>query len=88
MSASGIVNAFVAVGRFFYFPNWMFQLLERTYEKILPDHERNMSISKVDSFIAAVVDRSRTDKKLKGDYPARLMESGSPLVKLEHSAKI
>ncbi|ERF73430.1 hypothetical protein EPUS_04053 [Endocarpon pusillum Z07020] len=76
MSASGMVNAFVAVGRFFYLPNWMFQLLERTYEKILPDHEVNMSISKVDSFIAAVVDRSRTDKKLKGYYPARLMESG------------
>ncbi len=76
MSASGMVNAFVAVGRLLYLPNWMFQLLEQIHEKILPDHEVKTSISKVDSFIAAVVDRSRTEEKLKGNYPARLMENG------------
>lgn len=76
MSASAMVNAFVAVGRFFYLPNWMFRLLEWSHEQFLPDHEVNTSMSKVDSFVAAVVDRSRTDDKLKGNYPARLMKNG------------
>lgn len=76
MSASGMVNAFVAVGRFFYVPNWMFQLLEWSNEKFFPDHEVDSSMSKVDSFVAAVVNRSRTDEKLKGNYPARLIENG------------
>jgi cytochrome P450 len=76
MSASAMVNAFVAFGRFFYLPNWLIQLLEWGREKLLPDDRVNSSIAKVDCFVASVVDRSRTDDKLKGNYPSRLVESG------------
>ena len=78
LSASGMVNAFVAVGRFFYLPSWMFQFMEWCHEKLFPDQEVNSSMSKVDSFVSAVVDRSKTEEKLKGNYPARLMENGFP----------
>jgi cytochrome P450 len=76
MSASGMVNAFVAVGRFFYLSNWLFRLLEWSSEKFFPDHGVNASMAKVNSFVAAMVDRSKTDKRLKDNYPARLMENG------------
>jgi cytochrome P450 len=76
MSASGMVNAFVAVGRFFYLPNWVFRLLEWSNEKFFPNHEVNSSMSKVDTYVATVVDRGQTDEKLRGNYPARLMEHG------------
>jgi cytochrome P450 len=76
MSASAMVNAFVAVGRFFYLPNWLIRLLEWGQEMLLPDHRVNTSIAKVDCFIASVVDRTRTDEKLKGNFPSRLIESG------------
>jgi cytochrome P450 len=76
MSASGMVNAFVAVGRFFYLPNWMFRLLEWSNEKFFPNQQVNASMSKVDSFVAAMVDRSTKQEKLKGNYPARLIEHG------------
>ncbi len=76
MSASGMVNAFVAVGRFFYLPNWMFRWLEWSNEKFFADHEVNASMMKVDSFIATMVDRSLKDEKLKGNYAARLMKNG------------
>lgn len=76
MSASGMVNTFVAVGRFFYLPNWMFQLLEWSNEKFFRNDEVSQSMSKVDSFVATMVDRSCAEEKLKDNYPARLMRSG------------
>lgn len=76
MSASGMVNSFVAVGRFFYLSNWLFRLLEWSSEKFFPDQGVNASMAKVDSFVAAMVDRSKADKRLKDNYPARLMENG------------
>jgi cytochrome P450 len=76
MSANGMVNAFVSVGRFFYLPNWMFQWLEWSSEKFFPDHKVNASMTKVDSFVAATVNRSLTDHKVKGNYAARLINSG------------
>jgi len=76
MSASAMVNAFVAGGRFFCLPNWLMRLLQWSQEKLLPDDGVNTSIAKVDCFVASVVDRSRTDDKLKGNYPSRLVDSG------------
>ena len=78
MNANGMVDACVAVGRFFYLPNLVFRWLEWSSEKFFPDHETDASIKKVDSFVPAMVDRSLTDEKLEGNYAARLMEYGFP----------
>ena len=81
MSASGMVNAFVAVGRFFYLPGWMFQFLEWSSEKFFPDIVITESIAKVDDFVAKVVaiaEEKDRDKK-NGSYPARLLDAGFSL---------
>jgi cytochrome P450 len=76
MSASPMVNAFVAGARFFYLPNWLMRLLQWSQGILLPDDRTNTSIAKVDCFVASVVHRSRKDDKLKGNYQSRLVESG------------
>lgn len=73
LSASGMVDSFVAVGRFFYLPNWIFQLLESCNGLLFPDNRATTSMSEVDSFVSTLVDRSCKDEKLRDNYPARLM---------------
>lgn len=55
LTASAMVNAFVAVGRFWYLPLWAFSLLDRLLNALRPDHEANASISRIDDFVASAV---------------------------------
>ena len=55
MSASGMVNCFVAVGRFWYLPTWAFQLLERFDAWWNAEDEVSQSLNLVDEFVARVV---------------------------------
>ncbi|KAF4631689.1 hypothetical protein G7Y89_g6446 [Cudoniella acicularis] len=73
LSASAFVDAFVAVGRFFYLPNWLFVWLEWTIEKCAADEKTEMSMAAVDKFVEDVVAKTKSGA---GNYPGRLMELG------------
>lgn len=73
MSASEFVNAFVAVGRFFYLPNWWFVTLEMASAKFCPSKEVDESMSKVDNFVGSVVESSSKDNDT---YQGRLLKAG------------
>ena len=75
LSASGMVDSFVAVGRFWYLPSWTFQTLEWLVAKISHDPEVARSMWRVDRFVKTVVERAATDKS-SATYPARLLDAG------------
>lgn len=72
LSASAFVDAFVAVGRFFYLPNFLFIWTEWVIEKCFPDQHTNESMAVVDRFVQDLVGNNPP----KSTYPGRLMETG------------
>ncbi|KIV99411.1 uncharacterized protein PV09_08950 [Verruconis gallopava] len=78
LSASHFVNSFVAVGRFFYLPNWIFTLLEfwqSRLEEFKP--EVYHSFASVDRFAAKLVDEARAQSNRDSEtYQARLLNAG------------
>lgn len=75
LSASGMVDSFVAVGRFWYLPGWTFQTLEWLIAKVWDEPHVTRSVEKVDNFVRAVVDSASMEKR-RGTYAARLLEAG------------
>jgi cytochrome P450 len=73
LSVSAFVDAFVAVGRFFYVPTWAFPWLEWASEKIMPSEQTKRSMEIVDAFVSTLVAQTT---KGGSDYPGRLMELG------------
>jgi hypothetical protein len=73
LSVSAFVDAFVAVGRFFYLPTSVFMWLEWVTEKFMPDEHTNMSMEVVDKFISNLVDGTPVDAQ---NYPGRLKKLG------------
>jgi len=73
LSVSAFVDAFVAVGRFFYLPNFAFTWLEWAVAKWLPDPETDDSMMLVDKFIGTLV--ANTSEK-STTYPGRLLAAG------------
>ncbi|KIW29214.1 uncharacterized protein PV07_05041 [Cladophialophora immunda] len=55
MSAAGMVDCFVAVGRFWYLPNWAFKIVESLDAWWNADEEVSQSLARVDEFVAGVV---------------------------------
>ncbi|KAJ9604806.1 hypothetical protein H2200_010921 [Cladophialophora chaetospira] len=89
MSASGMVDTFVAVGRFWYLPGWAFKLVESWDSWYNANEEVVHSLARVDDFVAGVVSEaeaaikaSQTDEKTLTSnhpltsYPARLLQAG------------
>ncbi|KAK0258427.1 hypothetical protein LTS09_006686 [Friedmanniomyces endolithicus] len=72
LSATLFVDSLVAVGRFFYLPNWAFLALELAIARFWPDHEVNESMRKVDEFASLV--RSQKDDSF--SYQSRLLKAG------------
>ncbi|KAG0646708.1 Cytochrome P450 monooxygenase yanH [Hyphodiscus hymeniophilus] len=70
LSVSAFVDAFVAVGRFFYLPNTVFVWLEWAIEKFVPDQHTNDSMAVVHHFVENLVS---TTPKGAQNYPGRLM---------------
>ncbi|OCT45760.1 putative P450 monooxygenase [Cladophialophora carrionii] len=84
MSAAGMVDTFVAVGRFWYLPSWAFKLVECWDAWWNANDEVTHSLARVDEFVAGVVsdaeasiinaanndnaDRWKDDKKIT-DHP-------------------
>lgn len=74
LSASQFVDAFVAVGRFFYLPSWAFVLAEMVAAKLNPDAKLvDKSMSTVDDFVASLVDKADVDDDT---YQGRLKKVG------------
>jgi cytochrome P450 len=88
MSASGMVDCFVAVGRFWYLPGWAFQMVESFDAWWNGGAEVTNSLSLVDDFVTGVVDKaegaieaSKSKDKPSSthpltSYPARLLQAG------------
>lgn len=72
LSASAFVDAFVAVGRFFYLPNILFVWVDWAVAKIFPDEHTDASMAVVDRFVEDLVDK--TPSRGASNYPGRLME--------------
>lgn len=73
LSVSAFVDAFVAVGRFFYLPNTAFAWLEWAITKFAPDQETDDSMSLVDKFVATIVGNTTSKSTT---YPGRLLAIG------------
>ncbi len=89
MSASGMVDTFVAVGRFWYLPSWAFKVVEAWDVWWNASKEVEHSLARVDDFVAGVVSEadaaikaSEADEKTLSSghpltsYPARLLQAG------------
>ncbi|RFU28153.1 hypothetical protein B7463_g8180, partial [Scytalidium lignicola] len=69
LSVSDFVDAFVAVGRFFYLPNIVFTWLEWAIEKCFPNEHVSNSMDIVDSFVNNITDLV---SEKPGSYAGRL----------------
>ena len=82
LNANGMVNTFVAVGRFWYLPGWAFKCVEWFEGKFLLSQEVSESLGTVDGFVKKVVKataeklKTKTKGKESLSYPARLLEAG------------
>lgn len=76
LSASGMVNSFVAVGRYWYLPKWAFGWLEWAESKLYPEWDVFKSIGVVDGFVEEVVDATIGEKGKGSSYQARLLQAG------------
>ena len=73
MSASSFVDALVAVGRFFFLPNWVFIVLEESRLRFFPDEEEQQSFDRVDKFVQRLVE---APEKADATYQQRLANVG------------
>ncbi|KAI8931307.1 hypothetical protein NX059_011649 [Plenodomus lindquistii] len=73
LSVSAFVDAFVAVGRFFYLPNKVFVWLEWAVSKWASNHETAVSMMLVDKFVHTVLANSTAKSTT---YPGRLLAAG------------
>ncbi|KAJ9649898.1 hypothetical protein H2198_010782 [Neophaeococcomyces mojaviensis] len=89
MSANGMVDIFVSVGRFWYLPDWAFQWVEWLDNKFGAGsaEEVGVSIGLVDDFVAGIVNdaataiaKEKADANVNGvtptSYPGRLLSAG------------
>ncbi|KAL1638506.1 hypothetical protein SLS58_008834 [Diplodia intermedia] len=76
LSASQFVNTFVAVGRFFYLPNWVFVAVEALAMWFnVEKHDVESSMGTVVSFVTGIVEEAEKDER-KETYPGRLLKAG------------
>ncbi|PBP23982.1 Cytochrome P450 [Diplocarpon rosae] len=73
LSLSSFVGAFVAIGRFFYLPTFVFVWLEWATERAFPDEHTNASIQLVGKFFDQLVELTPTGAQ---NYPGRLTALG------------
>lgn len=74
LSVSAFVDAFVAVGRFFYLPVAVFDWLMYAIDKTLPQEHTHRSMEIVEKYVDGLVAASRPDAT--GSYPSRLLAAG------------
>ncbi|ESZ92477.1 cytochrome P450 4A10 [Sclerotinia borealis F-4128] len=84
LSASAFVDAFVAVGRFFYLPNTVFIWLSWFMEQFLLDSHTANSIKLVDKFVDNLVESTPKESQ---NYPGRLLNMGFSKSEVKSSCK-
>ncbi|PQE29342.1 cytochrome P450 protein [Rutstroemia sp. NJR-2017a WRK4] len=73
LSASAFVDAYVAVGRFFYLSNTVFSWLSWTIDKYFSDERTEISMGVVDKFVRKLVESTPKDAQ---NYPGRMLNLG------------
>ncbi|KAI3399976.1 hypothetical protein diail_5132 [Diaporthe ilicicola] len=73
LSASEFVNAFVAVGRFFFLPTWAFLALEQVAVYLFETEETKASFDSVQAFVERLVNEADLED---GTYQARMLRAG------------
>ncbi len=84
LSVSAFVDAFVAVGRFFYLPSAVFVFLEWATEKFFPDEHTATSREVVDKFVDNLVSSTPQGAQ---NYPGRLMALGLERTEVKAQSK-
>ena len=88
LSASGMVNSFVAVGRYWYLPTWAFDWLSWAEAKLYPDWQVFESINLVDRFVEDVVDASLSEKAASTTtYQGKLLDAGFSVSEVKAQCK-
>lgn len=87
LSASGMVNSFVAVGRYWYLPPSAFNWLAWAESKLYPDWKVFESINVVDEFVEEVVDASLLEKTRPTTYHGKLLEAGFSVSEVKAQCK-
>lgn len=73
LSASEFVNAFVAVGRFFFLPTWAFLALEQVATYLFETEDAKASFDSVQVFVERLVDEADVEDET---YQARMLRGG------------
>lgn len=73
LSASEFVNAFVAVGRFFFLPTWAFVALEQVAAYLFETEDTKTSFDSVQIFVERLVDEANVEDET---YQARMLKAG------------
>ncbi|KAF2090847.1 cytochrome P450 4A10 [Saccharata proteae CBS 121410] len=77
LSASQFVNTFVAVGRFFYLPNWVFLVLEDLAMRFnVEKGEVEDSMNAVSKFVDGVVQQAIDEDQGEETYQGRMLKAG------------
>lgn len=74
LSASEFVNAFVAVGRFFFLPTWAFMALEHVAAYLFETEDTKASFDSVQLFVERLVDEANVEDD--ETYQARMLRAG------------
>ncbi|KAG6367972.1 hypothetical protein INS49_002172 [Diaporthe citri] len=73
LSASEFVNAFVAVGRFFFLPTWAFVAPEQVTAYLFETEDTKISFDSVQVFVERLVDEANVEDET---YQARMLRAG------------
>jgi cytochrome P450 len=73
LSASAFVDAYVAVGRFFYLSNTVFSWLSWIIDKYFSDEHTEISMGVVDKFVRNLVESTPKEAQ---NYPGRMLNLG------------
>ena len=73
LSASEFVNAFVAVGRFFFLPTWAFMALEQVSAYLFETEDAKASFNSIQVFVERLVDEADVEDET---YQARMLRAG------------
>lgn len=74
LSVSEFVNAFVAVGRFFFLPTWAFRALEQVAASLFEDEGTKASFDNVQKFVERLVGEADMDDD--ETYQSRMLKAG------------
>ncbi|KAF2237570.1 cytochrome P450 [Viridothelium virens] len=88
LSASRFVDAFVAVGRFFYLPTWAFVVAEAITARLYPSTNKvaDVSIARVEGFVGKLVEEAVQGER-KGSYQERMLKAGVAKDEVESQCK-